>query len=323
MDARHCAGTEMAELMAYAASVGSDRAKAQGRRRRLHRQRHRRHGAFLRPGAGLGTMPHALIGYAGSTVRAAEMYAETFPERGPDRAGRLFRARGHRRPGGLRALSRAGGGAARSRCASTRRAAASSKVWTRRAAYAVLERHAPEAIRGYRNEAELRYLIGPGVSAAAIWHLRERLDAAGLRPVQDRRVVGLRAGKVQGHGRWPDAPIDVVGTGSYLPERWTETYATADIVEYDGVERVKVGREFLLRKREGKSLSCTAFPTRRTSDDRGAKGPRAGSVAMSGGRQVSEHSPIPPDKRHDIRQERRQRHGTLWCISPAPSKRPT
>lgn len=44
------------------------------------------------------------------------------------------------------------------------------------------------------------------------------------------------------------APIDVVGTGSFLPQRWTETYATADIVEYDGVKRVKVGREFLFRK---------------------------------------------------------------------------
>jgi len=30
---------------------------------------------------------------------------------------------------------------------------------------------------------------------------------------------------------------------------WTETYATADIVEYDGVRRVKVGREFLHRGR--------------------------------------------------------------------------
>ena len=44
------------------------------------------------------------------------------------------------------------------------------------------------------------------------------------------------------------APIDVVGTGSYLPSIWSETYATADIVAYDGVPRVKVGREFLLRK---------------------------------------------------------------------------
>ena len=37
-------------------------------------------------------------------------------------------------------------------------------------------------------------------------------------------------------------------TGSYLPQRWTETYATADIIAYDGEPRVKVGREFLLRK---------------------------------------------------------------------------
>ena len=28
---------------------------------------------------GVGTMPHSLIGYAGSTVRAAEMFHETFP----------------------------------------------------------------------------------------------------------------------------------------------------------------------------------------------------------------------------------------------------
>jgi len=27
----------------------------------------------------MGTMPHALIGYAGSTLRAAEMFHETFP----------------------------------------------------------------------------------------------------------------------------------------------------------------------------------------------------------------------------------------------------
>ena len=43
------------------------------------------------------------------------------------------------------------------------------------------------------------------------------------------------------------APIDVIGTGSHLPERWGETCATADIVAYDGEARVKVGREFLLR----------------------------------------------------------------------------
>ena len=45
-----------------------------------------------------------------------------------------------------------------------------------------------------------------------------------------------------------EAPIDMVGTGSYLPEKWSETYATADIIDYDGEALVKVGREFLLKK---------------------------------------------------------------------------
>jgi nicotinate phosphoribosyltransferase len=45
------------------------------------------------------------------------------------------------------------------------------------------------------------------------------------------------------------APIDVVGSGSFLPSNWSETYATADIVEYDGEKRVKIGREFLHRNR--------------------------------------------------------------------------
>jgi nicotinate phosphoribosyltransferase len=43
------------------------------------------------------------------------------------------------------------------------------------------------------------------------------------------------------------APIDVIGTGSFIPDAWHETYATADIIEYDGTPLVKLGREFLLR----------------------------------------------------------------------------
>ncbi|MBV5335603.1 nicotinate phosphoribosyltransferase, partial [bacterium] len=35
---------------------------------------------FFGRSAGMGTMPHALIGYAGSTVRAAEMFHEAFPD---------------------------------------------------------------------------------------------------------------------------------------------------------------------------------------------------------------------------------------------------
>ncbi len=112
----------------------------------------------------------------------------------------------------------------------------------------MLDRHAPKAIRGYRNESELRYLVGAGVSAAAIFHLRDALDGAGFAAVRIVASSGFDPAKCKVMAE-AAAPIDVVGTGSYLPQRWTETYATADIIAYDGVPRVKVGREFLLRKR--------------------------------------------------------------------------
>ena len=132
------------------------------------------------------------------------------------------------------------------RSASTPAAGASSKGLDPPRSYAVLERNEPAAIRGYRSETELRYLIGAGVSAAAIWHMREQLDNAGFDKVGIVASSGFGPAKckVMAAAR---APIDVVGTGSYLPEVWSETYATADIVAYDGSPRVKVGREFLLR----------------------------------------------------------------------------
>ncbi len=45
-----------------------------------------------------------------------------------------------------------------------------------------------------------------------------------------------------------NAPVDVIGTGSFLPQIWSQTYTAADIIAYDGQSRVKVGREFLIRK---------------------------------------------------------------------------
>src|SRR4029078_587550 len=73
MDARHCAGQEMAEMMAYAASVGSTRAKRKvGAVGFIGNATHATAHFFGRD-QGLGTMPHVLIGYACSTVRAAAM----------------------------------------------------------------------------------------------------------------------------------------------------------------------------------------------------------------------------------------------------------
>jgi len=80
MDARHCAGAEMAELMAYAASVGSAHARRVAGAVGFVGCATANTAHFFGGDRGMGTMPHALIGYAGSTVRAAEMFRETFPD---------------------------------------------------------------------------------------------------------------------------------------------------------------------------------------------------------------------------------------------------
>jgi nicotinate phosphoribosyltransferase len=249
MDARHCAGAEMAEMMAYAASVGSARAQQEAGAKGFVGNATDETAHFFGQAHGLGTMPHALIGYAGSTLRAAEMYFETFPDdpltvlvdyfgrevtdslavcgRFPDlaKAGRL----------GVRVDTHGG------RFVEGLDTAAS---------YAVLERFVPQAIRTYRTDEELRWLTGTGVTAAAIYHLRERLDAEGFGEVKIIASSGFGPQKCKLMAS-VKAPIDVVGTGSFLPEQWSETYATADVITYDGHQSVKVGREFLFPSADG------------------------------------------------------------------------
>jgi nicotinate phosphoribosyltransferase len=72
MDARHCAGEEMAAMMAYAASVGSDAARRETGATGFVANATDATAHYFGNEKGRGTMPHALIGYAGSTVRAAE-----------------------------------------------------------------------------------------------------------------------------------------------------------------------------------------------------------------------------------------------------------
>ncbi len=246
MDARHCAGTEMSEIMAYAASVGSDRAKRKSGAIGFIGNATDATAHFFGRSAGMGTMPHALIGYAGSTVRAAEMFHEAHPDKllivlvdyfGQEVTDAL--AVCERFP----ELARAGELGVRLDTLGGRFCEGLDPAES----YAVLDRNAPRSIRGYRNENELRHLIGPGVSAAAVWHMREALDRAGFLNVKIVASSGFGPEKCKVMAL-ADAPINVIGTGSYLPDRWSETYATADIVEYDGQRRVKVGREFLLRK---------------------------------------------------------------------------
>ncbi len=245
MEARHCAGAEMQEMMAYAASVGSEAARREGAVGFIGNANDGT-AHYFGADAGRGTMPHALIGYAGSTVRAAEMFHETFPHEGLTVLVDYF---GREISDGIAVcrrfpeLAAAGQLAVRLDTHGGRFLEGLDPAES----YAVLERRAPGAIRRYRSETELRYLVGTGVSAAAIWKMREVLDNAGFPRVRIIASSGFNVDKcrVMADTR---APIDTVGTGSFIPDLWGETYATADIVEYDGVPMVKVGREFLLRR---------------------------------------------------------------------------
>jgi nicotinate phosphoribosyltransferase len=89
-----------------------------------------------------------------------------------------------------------------------------------------------------------RILFGKGVSVAAAIHVRRALDNAGFKDAMIVGSSGFDAQKCQIMGA-AKAPLDMVGTGSFLPATLTETYATADIIQYGDVRRVKVGREFL------------------------------------------------------------------------------
>ncbi len=245
MDARHCAGAEMQDMMGYAAGVGSDAAKREGARGFIGTATDLT-AHWFGQARGAGTMPHALIGYAGSTVRAAEMFVETFPNEALTVLTDYF---GREVTDAVTVCHRFSEMAAAGRL-SVRLDTHGGRFLEGldpAESYAVLERYSPGAIRRYRSDTELRYLVGTGVSAAAIWRMREVLDEAGYPRVKIVVSSGFNVDKcrVMADAR---APIDVIGTGSYIPDAWNETYATADIVEYDGDARVKVGREFLLRR---------------------------------------------------------------------------
>ncbi len=246
MDARHCAGAEMAEMMAYAASVGGKVAQKEHGATGFIGNANDSTAHYFGNTRGLGTMPHALIGYAGSTLRAAEMFVESFPDTPltvlVDYYGREITdalAVCRRFPqlveeGKLSVRMDTHGG----RFIEDLDPAQS---------YAVLERHMPKGIRQYRSEEELKWLVGTGVSAAAIYYMREKLDEAGFNKARIVASSGFSAEKCRVMGSMK-APIDVIGTGSYLPTNWSETYATADVISYDKVPSVKLGREFLLKK---------------------------------------------------------------------------
>ena len=246
MDARHCAGSEMAELMAYGASVGSRKAKIKMGAKGFIGCATDATAKYFDTERGIGTMPHALIGYAGSTVKAAKMFRETFPDKAITVLVDYF---GKEIDDAL-AVATEMSDLANEGKLSIRLDTHGGRFiqgLDTQSSYSVLDQNVPESIRGYRTEQELKHLMGTGVSAASIWYMREQLDKAGFEKVKIVASSGFGPDKCRVFSL-AKTPLDIIGTGSFLPEKWSETYATADIIEYDGVKRVKVGREFLHKK---------------------------------------------------------------------------
>lgn len=267
MHARHGSGVEMNLLAAYGAAVGTHNAQQSdpdirgfiGSSQDLT-------APFFGLEKGLGTMPHALIGLTdGEALEALKRLIPVLPDsqgaivlvdyRGQEITDALACARwfydeanlGETRAFGVRLDTH---GARFAEGLDYEASVDTVGEWLDVSG----EYNIVESVLGER-AAQLdpdniiidrvrRYLFGTGVSVAAIIHMRKALDAEGYTNAQIVASSGFNPQKCLVTGA-VKAPVDVIGTGSFLPATLSETYATADIIRYDGVKRVKLGREFL------------------------------------------------------------------------------
>lgn len=268
MHARHASGAEMNILASYGAAVGSAAArKADPTVKGFVGSSQDLTAPFFGAEHGMGTMPHALVGYAGGDVlKATKLFVETLPQAksifalvdytGEEVTDSLRCAEWFYREAKLHEQGKSYGirldthGGRFSEGLDYERSVEIVGHWLGvHGEYNIVE----QVLGGRAFQLDpnnilvdkvRRILFGKGVSVAAIIHVRRALDRGGFK---DATIVGSsgfdpQKCQVMAAAR---APLDMVGTGSFLPATLTETYATADIIAYDGVRRVKVGREFL------------------------------------------------------------------------------
>lgn len=268
MHARHGSGAEMNILAAYGASVGSQAARRTddsikgfvGSSQDIT-------APLYGADRGLGTMPHALIGYTNCDVlEATKLFVEMIPDaltlialvdyQGEEITDSLKCARWFYEEARLHEKGKTFGvrldthGARFSEGLDYDKSVETVGAWLDvDGEYNIVEKVIGQQV--FQLDAEnilvdrvRRILFGAGVSVASIIHTRHELDAAGFKQTQIVASSGFGPQKcvITGAAR---TPVDMIGTGSFLPATLTETYATADIIAYDGVARVKTGREFL------------------------------------------------------------------------------
>ncbi len=245
MVARHCVNPQMVELAEYGVSVGSNVAKKEGSKAFIGSSTNKCAYLFGNK-EGIGTMPHNLIGYANSTLQASKMYWETFK---PKTMTILVDYFGKEVSDSIAV------------CEYFKDLAQSGNLYLRidthgarylegldyNKAHDVLEKYTPQALLKYRDKESIDYMLGMGVSVASIFYFREKINEYGFNNVKIVASSGFNLKKCEIMASLK-APIDVIGTGSVIPQLWTDTYATADVISYDNTLSVKVGREYLLKK---------------------------------------------------------------------------
>ena len=268
MHARHASGAEMNLLAAYGASVGSDAARKENPDVRGFTSSSQDLTAPLYgQKLGTGTMPHALVGYTdGDVVQALKYLAPILPEeapviglvdyRGTEISDSLAAARWFYEEARLQDEGRVFGVRLDTHGARFAEGVDYDKSIDVVGEWMDVdgEYNIAEAVLGTRAfhldvgnvivDRVRRLLFGTGVSIASIINTRRELDKAGYRQAQIVASSGFDLQKCQVVGA-VRAPVDAIGTGSFLPGTLSETYATADVIAYDGNKRVKVGREFL------------------------------------------------------------------------------
>lgn len=268
MHARHSTGDDMTRLASYGASVGTRMAKLAGAVGFVGSSQDLT-APYFGQQQGLGTMPHALIGYAGSTLRAAQMYVETHPRDNltvlVDYYGReyadaievcrwWFNEALPKDRNGARHLSL--------RLDTHGERFAEGLDYEKSVEIVANWLHVPneyEAVRYVMGEEAFdadtlnitkdrvrRVLFGTGVSVASVIKMRQTLDTAGFNAARIVASSGFNLFKCKMFGN-ARAPVDVVGTGSFIPETYAETFSTADVFMYDGEFSIKLGREKLFQ----------------------------------------------------------------------------
>ncbi|MAG26493.1 nicotinate phosphoribosyltransferase [Candidatus Pacearchaeota archaeon] len=232
--ARHGTGEEFVKLASYGAWVGSEAAKREHPEAKGFVGASTDVGGAFYGNTGIGTMPHALIGKAGSTLQAAIDYHKVFPNEK------------------LVVLIDYFGKEVTDTKALVNHFGPNADVTVR------IDTHGGRYLEGLSwtkscnlidtyDSWSMSLRAGQGVSVAAAYKIRQTLDELGAKKWKIIVSSGFDEEKV-GVFAHANAPIDMIGTGSFLPQNWHHTYATVDIIKYDDDYKVKVGREMLISK---------------------------------------------------------------------------